>query len=70
MKSLSELSTEELAEVRKLATQDGCLHYGHRFTHIMVEESLAPVEVICERCGASWRIHPDDRGKNFGQSPP
>lgn len=60
--------TETTAEQRAAVRRDECRAYGHRFTEVTSMRSLAPQSVLCDTCGATWRIHPDDVSENFGAS--
>jgi len=52
-------------EERQAVARDECRLSGHTFTELVVHGSLAPVAVVCRRCGSAWHIHPDDQGRNF-----
>jgi hypothetical protein len=46
--------------------QEHCRGHGHDFGQVIKWGCLAPQSVVCKRCGAEWRIHPDDIQENFG----
>lgn len=52
---------------RQAVRRDECRVHGHRFSEVLKLGTLAPQSVICDNCGATWRIHPDDQERNFGQ---
>ena len=57
---------ETTVEQRAAVRRDECRAHGHRFTETLVLRSLAPQSIICDNCGAVWRIHPDDVDANWG----
>lgn len=61
-------ATRELTHEQYLASRrDECRTSGHSFAEIVVIGSMAPSRVMCSCCGASWRVHPDDVGRAFGE---
>lgn len=59
--------TDEMRErVKQELKREECMHHGHSFSQVMTMGSLAPTLTLCTNCGASWRIHPEDAGKDFG----
>lgn len=63
---MSEVPTyEELRRVRRFE----CSVNGHSFREV-VAGTGGPIRVICDRCAASWRIHPDDVSLPNGQARP
>lgn len=43
-------------EILRQAALIECRENGHDFCCITQEQSLDPVAVVCERCGAHWTI--------------
>lgn len=60
---MGETTLEQQLAVRR----DECRARGHSFSTITQFGSLAPQQFVCMNCGASWRVHPDDIDKDFGQ---
>lgn len=45
--------------------RDLCRADGHDTEVVEAWQSLAPVAIVCRRCGASYRVHPDDARVDF-----
>lgn len=58
---------ESTLQERHKVARDECRLHGHGFAHQMVVSSMVPVGIFCDRCGASWRLHPEDAAKPFGR---
>lgn len=51
--------------MRDAVRREECLAHGHSFSEVVQFGCLAPQLVMCNHCGSTWRIHPEDTEKHF-----
>jgi hypothetical protein len=56
---------ESTFEERQKVARDQCRAGGHDLNPVTGLGGV-PLVILCSRCGARWRIHPDDRGLTWG----
>lgn len=56
---------EATSEEQSKVARDECRTHGHTYDVIKVTEGY-PVKLLCDTCGSTWRLHPDDLEKFWG----
>lgn len=67
-----EAAVEVTDEMRLAVRRDDCRRRrSHGDFDVFVADApasrLRPMTMQCRSCGSTWRIHPDDVGREFGQ---